>query len=114
MRLVTQQVEPYGWKTKITKEGVELAASYIRNDGYALEKAISKLSPTAARAFGRWADNIADFLHDLCKGWDEAEEYAISYVKDQVRNFLRENTKLSPGTIEEIVVAVDWLLWFVA
>ncbi|MGO4119450.1 hypothetical protein ACEQ6C_40690, partial [Rhizobium ruizarguesonis] len=55
-------------------------------------------------------DSYIGLFKRLGKGWDEAEEYAISYVKDQVRNFLRENTKLSPGTIEEIVVAVDWLI----
>ncbi|XOS90951.1 hypothetical protein ACLMAB_19595 [Brevibacillus laterosporus] len=79
-----------------------------------LEQAISKLSPTAAQSFKRWSSKIADFMERLVKGWEQKEEYAIVYVKDQVRNFLKANSNLSDGTIQEIVVTIEWLLWFVA
>lgn len=93
---------------------MELAASYIRNGGKVLEKAIEYLSRDAAKAFKRWADDIADFLENLVKKWDDYEEYASEYVRDQLRNFLKKKTKLSDGIIEEIVDAVEWLLWFIA
>lgn len=109
-----QQVGTYGWKSNITKEGVKLVANHIRKGGATLEKAISKLSPAAAQSFKRWSSKIADFLEGLSKGWEQTEEYAIVYVKDQVRNFLKANSNLSDGVIQEIVVAVEWLLWFVA
>ncbi|RAP24916.1 hypothetical protein C2W64_02483 [Brevibacillus laterosporus] len=53
-------------------------------------------------------------MEGLVKGWEQKEEYAIVYVKDQVRNFLKANSNLSDGTIQEIVVTIEWLLWFVA
>ncbi|MGG1445320.1 hypothetical protein ABE354_25345 [Brevibacillus laterosporus] len=109
-----QQVGTYGWKTHITKESVKTVVTHIRKGGTVLEQAISKLSPTAAQSFKRWSSKIADFMERLIKGWEQKEEYAIVYVKDQVRNFLKANSNLSDGTIQEIVVTIEWLLWFVA
>ncbi|AYK06572.1 hypothetical protein [Brevibacillus laterosporus] len=109
-----QQVGTYGWKTHITKEGVQIVIKHIRKGGATLERAISQLSPTAAQSFKRWSNKIADHLEGIIKGWEQKEEYAIVYLKDQLRNFLKANSNLSDGTIQEIVVAIEWLLWFVA
>lgn len=48
----------------------------------------------------------------IAKKMDEAEKIASTYIRNQLRIYLENNTSLSHGVIEEIVDAVEWLLWF--
>ncbi|AYB38187.1 hypothetical protein [Brevibacillus laterosporus] len=106
------KVQPQGWKSDVSKHVVKNAAAVIRNGGKLLEEAIYYLSKDAAKAFGKHSKKMADFIDGIAKKMDEVEKIASTYIRNQLRIYLENNTSLSHGVIEEIVDAVEWLLWF--